>query len=285
MNSIHFSFDIWNTLLTSSPKFSEARNRIILEVVRDFKLADPTMEQITTSVNHVKRVINGLHATGTPEIFSPSDAYEMVLDHLILRCPPPHCTIGTIAAPIVTTEDVQVAAVQITALVTTAFIQNPPILNPEVAEAFSQLATTHWPDHGIHHVSFGTYSNTCYVGGEVTRRMIHQLYPTSFKALQTALHSDAHPAKPSIEGTHMLLEQALNTIPSSIWVDKLLIIHVGDDSWMDSLGANLTTPVVIDRDGSPVHIKLGIESVIIDNETACKSLVSRIHSVIDCYTW
>lgn len=277
MNSIHFSFDIWNTLLLSNPKFSEARNRIILDVVRSFRLADPTMEQITTSVNHIKQVINGIHATGTAEIFTPDDVYEMVLNHLIIQCSPPHHTIGTIAPPAVSIECVQMAAVHITALATTAFIRNPPVPNHEVANALHQLNATYWPERGIHHASFGTYSNTCYVGGEVTRRMVHQLYPDVFKAANIALHSDAHPAKPSIEGTQMLVQQAIGASPNSLRADRLLIVHIGDDCWMDSLEANLNAP--------SVHATLGITSVFVDVETTCESLVSRIHSAITQHAW
>jgi len=201
----HISFDVWLTLIRSSPQFKKERDRLVKEF---FSLPQP-VEEIST---HFRQW--DIRFTAINEITGKNlDAEEMIaiilsgLDHDLKNIDP------------------EVLADYFQKQEKLFFAYHPVLIEPQLEERFKELT-----ERGI---NLSILSNTGFIKGDLLRRLLDLLKIGPYFKFQ--LYSDEICySKPSHEAFSEVHRQVNNHRAT----EKNNILHIGDNKNADVFGAD-----------------------------------------------
>lgn len=190
----HLSFDVWNTLLTANPLFTERRTQCISD---HFKMPHVEAKQLYTQT---KRFLDKSAEIG--EICMSTDQCWQLL--------------GKMAK----VEGVDLAKLQ--AEVNVEFTQNLPFVNQDLINSLRQIKLDS-------NISMGILSNTNFITGETLSTHIFN----QWEVFNFELFSDETLApKPSKKMFDLMHYEAMMSTGTASF-DKIHILHIGDNKICD----------------------------------------------------
>lgn len=202
---LHYSFDLWGTLIKSDPQFKKERSRYFFE---NFNPLQKSLEEIEITFRRVDVMCNAINEKTGHNIRS-EEMYLMVL-----------AEIGE------TSDFSRYDLVEMNyAMENLAFTFMPVIYDISIVETLSILRERK--------ATISLLSNTAFITGQTLRKILKRIGLAEYFTFQ--LYSDETGfSKPSLKMFEILYQHVLQI---NRYVGKTEIIHIGDNSVADIGGA------------------------------------------------